>query len=265
MGGGGRADGSPLLGDLGDAEAGEGIGAGGQGGDGSADPTRCLAEERWTVTGVLADGVTERGNAALGGLESEGHREAGVVAQAGRDRVAGGLLRRQDGQAQNGPLLADQLAHERDSAAGKVLKCSVAFVLGDVEVGLALVDDSYQQRQVGSGATGVPGVPLPTQGGDVPQSPAHLGVLVFEQVEGFGEMVAAVAPGAVVPGVLVAAVLAVQERELGGGGGGELAQPGRDEAGLAVAGQAGDADAGEAPQRQGPGGAAGGPADIQPL
>src|SRR6266851_5094939 len=73
MGGGGRADGSPLLGDLGDAEAGEGIGAGGQGGDGSADPTRCLAEERWTVTGVLADGVTERGNAALGGLESEGH------------------------------------------------------------------------------------------------------------------------------------------------------------------------------------------------
>src|SRR5258707_6195924 len=151
MGGGGRADGSPLLGDLGDAEAGEGIGAGGQGGDGSADPTRCLAEERWTVTGVLADGVTERGNAALGGLESEGHREAGVVAQAGRDRVAGGLLRRQDGQAQNGPALADQLAHEGDAAAGKGLKCSVALVLSDVEVGLALVDDRYQQRQVRRG------------------------------------------------------------------------------------------------------------------
>src|SRR5260221_12289460 len=76
-------------------------------------------------------------------------------------------------------------------------------------------------------------------------------------------MVAAVAPGAVVPGFLVAAVLAAQERELGGGGGGELAQPGRDEAGLAVAGQAGDADAGEAPQRQGPGGAEAVPADIQ--
>src|SRR5258708_12865997 len=98
MGGGGRADGSPLLGDLGDAESGEGIGAGGQGGDGSADPTRCLAEERWTVTGVLADGVTERGNAALGGLESEGHREAGVSAQPGRDPAAGVLLRPQAAQ-----------------------------------------------------------------------------------------------------------------------------------------------------------------------
>src|SRR5260221_39296 len=51
MGGGGRADGSPLLGDLGDAEAGERIRAGGQGGDGSGDPTRgfadgCLASRR---------------------------------------------------------------------------------------------------------------------------------------------------------------------------------------------------------------------------
>jgi hypothetical protein len=57
-------------------------------------------------------------------------------------------------------------------------------------------------------------------------------VLVLEHVEGVGELVAGVAPGAFVPGFLVAAVFAVQEGELGSGCGGELAEPGVDERGL---------------------------------
>jgi hypothetical protein len=72
-----------------------------------------------------------------------------------------------------------------------------------------------------------------------------------------------VPPGPVVPGFLVTAVLAVEQGELGGGGGGELAEPGRDEAGFAVAGEPGDADPGETAQRQVPVVAEVVPADVQ--
>jgi hypothetical protein len=57
-------------------------------------------------------------------------------------------------------------------------------------------------------------------------------VLVLQDLEGVGELVTGVPPGAVVPGFLVAAVLAVQEDELRRGCGGELAQPGVDQRGL---------------------------------
>ncbi len=57
-------------------------------------------------------------------------------------------------------------------------------------------------------------------------------------------------PGTVVPRLLVAAVLAVEQRKLRSGGGRELAEPTGDERGLAVAGESGDADAGEPAQRQ---------------
>jgi hypothetical protein len=90
-------------------------------------------------------------------------------------------------------------------------------VLGEVEVGLALVEDGDQERQVVGGAACVPRVALPAQGGDVAEAAAHFGVLVLEDVEGVGELVASVAPGAVVPGFLVASVFAVQESELRGG------------------------------------------------
>ena len=119
-------------------------------------------------------------------------------------------------------------------------------MLREVQVGLALIDDGDQERQVFGRAAGVPGVALPAQAGDVAEAAAHLGVRVLEDVQGVGELVAGVPPGAVVPGFLVAAVFAVQQRELRGRGRGELAQPGVDEAGLAVAGQPGDADPGEA-------------------
>ena len=73
-------------------------------------------------------------------------------------------------------------------------------------------------------------------------------MLVLEHVEGVGELVTGVAPGAVVPGFLVAAVFAVQERELRGQCGGELAEPRGNQRGLAVAGESGDANAGEPAQ-----------------
>ncbi len=120
-------------------------------------------------------------------------------------------------------------------------------MLGEVEVGLAFVDDGDQERQILGGAACVPGVALPAERGDGAEAAAHLGVLVLQDLESVSELVAAVPPGAVVPGFLIAAVLAVQERELRGWCAGELAQPGGDEAGFAVAGQAGDADAGQAP------------------
>jgi hypothetical protein len=169
----------------------------------------------------------------------------------------------QDGQAQDGAAFADEFAGEGDALAGEAFEGAVAFVLGEVEVGLAFVDDGDQERQVVGGAAGVPGVPLPSDRHDVAEAAAHFGVLVFEDLEGVGELVAAVPPGAVVPGFLVAAVLAVQEGELGGGGRGELAEPGGDEAGLPIAGQAGDADAGEPAQRQVPVAAEVVAADIQ--
>ena len=135
----------------------------------------------------------EGGDAALGGLEGERHGEAGVVAQAARDGVAGGFLRGENRQAQDGTAFADEFAGERDAAAGEVLGGAVAFVLGEVEVGLALVNDSDEQREVRRG-TGVPGVALPAQRGDVPQPSAHLGVGVLEDVEGVGELVSGVPP-----------------------------------------------------------------------
>ena len=85
---------------------------------------------------------------------------------------------------------------------------------------------------------------------DVAEAATHLGVLILQDVESVGELVAGVAPCAVVPGFLVAAVFAIQEHELRGGGGGELAEPTGDERCLAVAGQARDADAGEPAQRE---------------
>ena len=86
-----------MLGDLGDPEAAEGVGAGCEGDDGGADAVWCFAEEGGAVAGVFADGVAEGGDAAFGGLEGERDGQAGVVAQAGGDGVAGGLLGRQDG------------------------------------------------------------------------------------------------------------------------------------------------------------------------
>jgi hypothetical protein len=228
-----------LLGDFGDAEPGEGVGSGGQGGNSSTDAVGGLAEKGGAVSGVFADGVVEGGDAAFGGLEGEGDSEAGVVAQADRDGVSGGLLGGQDGEAEHGAAVADQFPGQGDAAAGEAFKGAVAAVLGEVEVGLALIENRDQERQVVGGAAGVPGVPLSAQRLDVAEAAAHFGVLVLEYVEGVGELVAGVAPGAFVPGFLVAAVFAVQERELGGGCRCELAQPGVDEAGFAVAGQPG--------------------------
>ena len=122
--------------------------------------------------------------------------------------------------------------------------------MGEVEGGLAFVNDGDQERQIVGRPVGVPGVPLPAQGCDRTEAAAHLGVLVFEYVEGVGELVAAVAPCAVVPGLLVTAVFTVKKHELRGWRGCELAEPAGDEGSLAVAGKAGDADAGEAAQRQ---------------
>src|ERR1039458_3720551 len=72
-------------------------------------------------------------------LESKGDGEAGVVAQAGRNRVAGGFLRGQDGEAEGGAAFADEFAGERDAAAGEAFHDAVAFVLAEIEVGLALI------------------------------------------------------------------------------------------------------------------------------
>src|SRR5215469_13153787 len=121
--------GSPLFGDLGDPESAEGVGAGGKSDDGGADAVRGLAEQSGAVARILADGVTERGDTALRGLQRERNGEAGVVAQAGRDRVAGRLLRRQDGETQDGSAFADQLANERNAAAREAFKGAVALVL----------------------------------------------------------------------------------------------------------------------------------------
>jgi hypothetical protein len=134
-------------------------------------------------------------------------------------------------QSTERPLRISSLG-QGDAAAGETFKGAVAAVLGEVEVGLALIENRDQERQVVGGAAGVPGVPLSAQRHDVAEAAAHFGVLVLEYVEGVGELVAGVAPGAFVPGLLVAAVFAVQERELGGGCRCELAQPGVDEAGL---------------------------------
>src|SRR3984957_15311513 len=57
--------------------------------------------------GVTLGRLTERGNAALGGLERERHGEPGVVTQAGRDRVAGGLPRGQNRQAEDRAAIGD--------------------------------------------------------------------------------------------------------------------------------------------------------------
>ena len=99
MRGGGGAFGRPSFGDLRDAEPDERISAGREGDDGGADPVRCLAQEGWALAGVLADRVAEGGNAAFGGLEREGDSQAGVIAQAGRNRVTRGLLRGKDREA----------------------------------------------------------------------------------------------------------------------------------------------------------------------
>lgn len=158
---------------------------------------------------------------------------------------------------------ADQLTHEGDAAPGHGFHLAVAFVLGDVEVGLAFVDDRDQQGQVTGRAARVPGVPLAAETDDVPQASVHLGVLVLKEIECGGELVAAVLPGPLVPGLLVAAVLAVQERELGRRRGCELAEPAGDKGGLAVARQTGDADPGQPAQRQVPVVAEVVPADVE--
>src|SRR5262249_19565183 len=93
-------------------------------------------------------------------------------------------------------------------------------------------------------------VALPAEADDVAQAAAHLGVLILEHLQGVGELIAGVAPGAMVPGFLVAAVFAIQERELRGWCGGELTQPRSDQRRLAVAGEAGGAEAGEPAQRR---------------
>ena len=47
-------------------------GAGCERDDGGADAVGCLGQENGAVAGVLADGVAERGDSALGGLEGGG-------------------------------------------------------------------------------------------------------------------------------------------------------------------------------------------------
>jgi hypothetical protein len=61
-----------LFGDLGDSESAEGAGAGCERDDGGADAVGCLGQENGAVAGALADGVAERGDSALGGLEGGG-------------------------------------------------------------------------------------------------------------------------------------------------------------------------------------------------
>src|SRR5262249_24718319 len=140
---------------------------------------------------------------------------------------------------------ADQLGGEGAAGADVAFGVAVAFDGVEVEEPVALVDHCDDEREV-FGGPGVPGVAVTGGLLDDAEAAAHLGVDVLQRAGGGGEVVAGEQPGAVVPVGVVAAALAVDERELGGGGGGQLAEQGEDEAGLAVADQAADGDAGDA-------------------
>jgi len=149
--------GGPWLGDLGDAQPGERVGAGCQGDNCHADTVRCLPE-RWAVAGVLADSAAQRSNTALCRLESERHSEPEELPLL--------VTVIDECQAQHGAAFADELAR-RPRTTDRPARRAVRP--GPLETGLLVAAGPEIGRRVhpATGRTMIYMAARPTHGTDI--------------------------------------------------------------------------------------------------
>jgi hypothetical protein len=209
----------------------------GQAGDGHADVGGVVEQDRRGV-GVLADLLAQRRHRAVHGAGGEADGDLAVVADPGRDGISGGALGEEhdlDGDVAALPHeFLDQPGQLRDE--GVVGLDLGAGALALVEEGVGLIDHHHDQRP-GWGWAEMPGVGHPEDLGDGTLTVDHQPVDLAEHVADGGEVVLGGQPGSGEQVVVVGAALAVDEHELDGWGGGELAEEVGDEHGLAEPGQ----------------------------